>query len=112
MGLKKGQTNNKDGRPKGVPNKTTQSLRAWVNDFLNENLDTIKKDFKKLEPKDRVQLFEKLLKYSLPQLQAVSMKTDLQKFLSEAHINGQLSEDDLKRLSNLIVEQLKNNDEP
>lgn len=79
MGLKKGQTNNPNGRKPGTPNKVTKDLRKWVNNFIESQTDQIQKDWKQLEPKDRIVLFEKLLKYSLPTLQATSLTTDLEK---------------------------------
>ena len=54
MGLKKGQTNNPNGRPKGVPNKVTGDLRKWVDGLLNRNLLEMENDLQKLEPKDRL----------------------------------------------------------
>lgn len=75
----KGKTNNPNGRPKGVPNKTTTDLRQWITGFIEDNRDQIKKDWLKLEPKERVILFEKLLKYSLPVLQATSFELDFER---------------------------------
>lgn len=74
-GLKKGQTNNPDGRPKGSPNKVTKKLRERISDFLEENWEKIEKDFDQLEPKERVSLFEKLLQYTVPKLQSTELKT-------------------------------------
>ncbi len=79
----KGKTNNPSGRPKGVPNKTTTDLRQWINNFIDDNREQIKKDWKSLDPKDRIILFEKLLKYSLPTLQATSLTTDFEKLTDE-----------------------------
>jgi hypothetical protein len=73
----KGKTNNPSGRPKGVPNKTTTDLRQWINNFIDDNREQIKKDWNSLEPRDRIFLFEKLLKYSLPTLQATNLTSDL-----------------------------------
>ena len=71
--MKKGRTNNPNGRPIGIPNKKTQDLRKWINEFISINTIQIEKDWKTLDPKERIMLFEKLLKYSLPTLQAVGL---------------------------------------
>lgn len=83
------------GRPKGKPNKATKDLRQWINSFIESQTDQIQKDWQQLEPKDRIVLFEKLLKYSLPTLQATSLTTDFER----------LSDEDLDR----IINELKKN---
>ena len=83
MGLHKGQTNNTAGRPKGIPNKVTASLRERINDFLSDNWKNLQSDFEKLEPKDRLQFYEKLLQYGLPRLQNTQLTTDLDKLSDE-----------------------------
>ena len=94
MPFKKGQSGNKAGKPKGATNKTTTDLRKWINQFIDDNREQIQKDWKGLEPKDRLVMFEKLLKYSLPTLQATSMDVSFEKLTDE-----QLDE---------IINQLKN----
>ena len=79
----KGQTNNPNGRPKGIPNKVTTDLREWITNFLENNREQIQQDWKGLEPKDRIVLFEKLLKYALPTLQATSLITDFERLTDE-----------------------------
>lgn len=59
------------GRRKGVPNKATIELRQWISNFIDDNREQIQKDWQKLKPKDRIILFEKLLKYRLPTLQSI-----------------------------------------
>ena len=66
MGQKPGFTGNKNGRPKGKPNKVTQELRDRLKTLLSDSFETIVSDFEAMEPKDRVQAFERLLKYILP----------------------------------------------
>ncbi len=86
MGLHKGQTNNQNGRKTGVSNKLTGDLRAKVNQIIENNIGTIQKDIESLEPKDRLLILEKLLKYTLPTLQAQSIEIDLNS-LSDAQLD-------------------------
>ncbi len=83
MGLRKGQTNNPSGRPKGTPNKITANLRSRINDFLTDNWGNLQNDFDKLEPKERLQFYEKLLQYGLPRLQNTQLSTDFEKLSEE-----------------------------
>ncbi len=92
MGLKKGQTNNRKGRPAGVPNKTTQQLRQQLRQFVDMNIDRLQKDFDTLEPKERLMFFEKIVKYCLPPpVPEIEMLTDEQ-------INGLLEDFNFKRI--------------
>ncbi|WP_262250089.1 hypothetical protein [Parapedobacter soli] len=65
-GLKKGQTNNPNGRPKGVPNKVSKDLREAVNSFLDANWDSIQVAFDQLDPVNKLAFIERLLRFSLP----------------------------------------------
>ncbi|MBW6491307.1 MAG: hypothetical protein K0B15_08975 [Lentimicrobium sp.] len=63
---KKGTVNNPNGRPKGSPNKSTDELRSLLQEFINANMETLQADFDKLEPKDRLNYIDRLLKHVLP----------------------------------------------
>ena len=82
------------GRPKGTPNKITAELRDWISNFIDSNREQIQRDWETLDPKDRIVLFERLLKYALPTLQATSLTTEFERLTDE-----QLD---------TIIEQLKN----
>jgi len=71
------------GRPKGSPNKITAELRDWVSQFIADNKEQIQQDFESLEPKERIMIFEKLLKYALPALQSTTLTTDFERMTDE-----------------------------
>ena len=70
MAQKKGQTGNPNGRPKGIPNKTSKELREAINLIVSKNIQKLEADIKSLEPRDRLMYIEKLLKYVVPPMQA------------------------------------------
>lgn len=94
MPFKTGESGNQAGRPPGSQNKNVARLRDWITTFLEENKERVKEDWLLLEPKDRIILFEKLLKYSLPTLQATTLSTEFDN-MSEADLDKIINE--LKR---------------
>jgi len=79
MGLHKGaKPNNPTGRPVGSKNHVTQDLRKRINDFLNDNWESLQEDFEQLEPKDKLLFYEKLLQYGLPKMQSTQLTVDVE----------------------------------
>ena len=95
------------GRQHGTPNKLTRELREIINDFLQDNIENVKKDFKSLEPKDRVKIYIELLNYGLPKLQAIQAEVSVEE---EQNRIRQLFEPvkeaaELNRLKKIIAKQ-------
>jgi len=93
--MKKGKTNNPNGRPKGSPNRTTAEMKELINRFLSDNLENLQKEFDRLEPKDKLYFIEKIMKYVLPQQSSTVEEIDVSK----------LEEAELDNLINRIIEK-------
>lgn len=76
MGLKKGQTNNMQGRPKGRKNKNTDELRQIIQSFIDNNIDNMQESFDQIQPKEKLLFMEKMLQYALPKISSVAPDGD------------------------------------
>jgi hypothetical protein len=56
------------GKPKGAVNKVSQRVRECVIMFLENNIDTIQKNFETLKSKEQLEFIEKILPYAIPKL--------------------------------------------
>lgn len=65
------------GRQKGVPNKVTTTIREYISELIDDNRKQIKKDLRALEPKERLQILERLMAYVTPKVQAVDISAEL-----------------------------------
>jgi hypothetical protein len=57
MGLPKGKINNPAGKPKGATNKVTLLVRERINNYIEQNFDTLIQDIAELETKDWVKAY-------------------------------------------------------
>lgn len=65
------------GRKKGVNNKVTALMKEKIQLFVESNFETIQKDFENVDAKDRLIIFERLLKYVIPtKVEQENFKTD------------------------------------
>ena len=60
------------GRKKGTPNKLTKEMRDVLKGLVAEELDTLGQRREELEPKDRLEVFIKLLPFMLPKTQSIA----------------------------------------
>lgn len=79
------------GRQKGTPNRVTASIKDWVAGVIDKNRRQMERDIKALEPKDRLQMLEKLMQYVIPKQQAVSAEVDFSR-LSDEQLNTLVDE--------------------
>lgn len=54
------------GRCAGTPNKITGTLKEFVAVLIDQNREQIENDLKRLEPKDRLAILERLMAYIMP----------------------------------------------
>ena len=81
---------NTEGRPKGKPNRTTEQLRKMLQTFVEGKTDELEMIWKQLEPKDKANFLNQLLRHTLPApVQDIS----------------QFSEDDIDLLINRLRQQ-------
>jgi hypothetical protein len=88
MAQRKGQTGNPNGRPKGTPNKVSAEMKEKIQLFIANNFDTIQEDFNNVDPKDRLIIFERLLKYVIPAKVEQEQKTPEQPDIISITIDG------------------------
>ena len=69
--MQKGQTNNRNGRPRGSANLMTRELRELIRTAFNDEINSIPATLKSLEPKERLDMLNKFLPYLLPKLSNV-----------------------------------------
>ena len=90
MGFKKGEhwKGNKNGRPKGATNRSSEMQKVNIQRMINEGLDYMKQDYHKIreeDPAKALTLLIKLLEFSVPKLKSVDMQV-------QAEVNSKVEE--------------------
>jgi hypothetical protein len=68
------------GRPKGVPNKTTQELKETINKIVSITLDNYLEDIEKIrkeDPKKALELSKGLIDYIMPKMTKMELSGDI-----------------------------------
>jgi hypothetical protein len=74
--MEKGTTNNPKGRPKGVTNKITGTVREVLGGILASELDKVPEMLRLLPAKERLDAITRLLPYVVPRLGAIVSNSD------------------------------------
>lgn len=91
------------GRTSGTPNKVTGDLRKWVDSLINKNLSKMENDINRLDPKDRLVILERLMQYTIPKQQSISVEAQIQ---AEYGAIERLLNNALEQAINEITERL------
>ncbi len=77
---KPGQSGNPEGRPMGRKNKNQNPTRQMIHDIIDTvyTTESLKKDLKRLEPKERVNIFLRLAEFVAPRLKSIEASIDQQ----------------------------------
>ena len=70
---------------------TRQDLRSWFSKLIDKNRDQIQRNLTALPSKERLQVLEKFMQYTIPKMQNAEAKLDLDK-LRDEHIDQLVNE--------------------
>jgi hypothetical protein len=80
MAFVKGQSGNKNGRPKGAPNKTTTEIKEIITRIVGNQLEHIERDLDKIRKKDpaeAMRLSSKFIDYVIPKQTKIDLEGEL-----------------------------------
>lgn len=70
----------------GIKNKSTLTMRQWIQQLIDDNRELLESDLKMLEPVQRWNIVEKLIQYNLPKMRNDDVTLTMQR-LSDADID-------------------------
>ena len=102
MAFKKGQSGNKDGRPKGAENKEKKALRESLQAFLDDNISKFNTELRALKGAQFIDRYIALLEYCTPKLNRTDLTNDGESF--DFNINTDELINELRQISSELKE--------
>lgn len=100
MPFVKGDTRiNKNGRPPGAVNRSTEQMKLTLARAVNNTLDTLTNDLaeiKKKDPEKAIELALKLMEYTLPKLSRTEMRAEIEQKIQQISVQITQSNDAIK----------------
>jgi arginine utilization protein RocB len=81
---------NRNGRPAGAVNRSTEQMKLTIARAVNNTLDTLTKDLeemKKKDPEKAIDIALKLMEYTLPKLSRTEMKAEIDQRIQSINVN-------------------------
>lgn len=94
MPFEKGKSGNPNGRPVGAINKSTAKFKELGAAMMNEDIDRLKSEMAKLEGKDYVDAYCKLIEFFAPKLSRQEVKSEV----TNKHQPIQLTADEYRKM--------------
>ena len=89
MGLKKGQCNNRAGKPIGALNRINRDMKQTIHDFLQDSWPEVLAEFHKLSGRDKCNFYKDLMQYDVPKKQAVAVSGEIDfKTMAESDLDS------------------------
>ena len=81
---------NKNGRPVGALNRSTEQMKLTIARATNTALDTLTHDLaeiRKKDPEKAIELALKLMEFTLPKLSRTEMKAEIEQKIQQINLN-------------------------